>query len=139
MLPPYYWFRMDNKHMTEPWLDEALMNAAYRSGLIVYFKILFKNYLKDFFRNKWTLPSTFYFWLNTFLNQPVNIVQFPVTNLKNTSGLWEINLPTRSKLFLVLTLTSRTTKLYWSLNWLIWSVKSPLKDNIKGVYKNERV
>ena len=27
MLPPYcfYWFRIDNKHMTEPQLDEALM------------------------------------------------------------------------------------------------------------------
>ena len=33
MLPPYYffWFRIDNKHMTEPWLDQALMDVAYRS------------------------------------------------------------------------------------------------------------
>ena len=32
MLPPYnfYWFRIDNKHMTEPWLDEALMESAYK-------------------------------------------------------------------------------------------------------------
>ena len=30
MLPPYYfyWFRIDNKHMTEPWLDQALMKSA---------------------------------------------------------------------------------------------------------------
>ena len=36
MLPPYYfyWFRIDNKHMTEPWLDQALMDSAYRSGLL---------------------------------------------------------------------------------------------------------
>ena len=33
MLPPYYfyWFRIDNKHMTEPWLDQALIDSAYRS------------------------------------------------------------------------------------------------------------
>ena len=33
MLPPYYfyWFRIDNKHMTEPWLDQALMDSAYMS------------------------------------------------------------------------------------------------------------
>ena len=33
MLPPYYfyWFRIDNKHMTEPWLDQGLMDLAYRS------------------------------------------------------------------------------------------------------------
>ena len=32
MLPPYYlyWFRIDNKHMTEPCLDQALMDLAYR-------------------------------------------------------------------------------------------------------------
>ena len=36
MLPSYYfyWFRIDNKHMTEPWLDQALMYSAYRSGLL---------------------------------------------------------------------------------------------------------
>ena len=30
MLPPYkfYWLRIDNKHMTEPWLDQALMESA---------------------------------------------------------------------------------------------------------------
>ena len=34
MLPPnyFYWFRIDNNHMTEPWLDQALMGSAYRSG-----------------------------------------------------------------------------------------------------------
>ena len=33
MLPLYYfyWFRIDNKYMTEPWLDQALMDLAYRS------------------------------------------------------------------------------------------------------------
>ena len=30
MLPPdyFYWFRIDNKHKTEPWLDPALMESA---------------------------------------------------------------------------------------------------------------
>ena len=34
VIPPYYfyWFRIDNRHMTEPWLDQALMDSAYRSG-----------------------------------------------------------------------------------------------------------
>ena len=34
MLPPYYfyWFRIDNKHMTEPWFDQALMDLAYKSA-----------------------------------------------------------------------------------------------------------
>ena len=34
MLPPYYsyWFRIDNKHMTEPWLVKALMDPANRSA-----------------------------------------------------------------------------------------------------------
>ena len=33
MLPPcnFYWFRIDNKHMVEPWLDQMLMDSAYRS------------------------------------------------------------------------------------------------------------
>ena len=32
MLPPYYfyWFRIDNKHIAEPWLDQALMDSAYK-------------------------------------------------------------------------------------------------------------
>ena len=35
MLPPYYfyWFRIDNKHMTEPWLD-----SAYRSDYCAVWK-----------------------------------------------------------------------------------------------------
>ena len=27
----FYWFRIDIKHMIEPWLDQALMDSAYRS------------------------------------------------------------------------------------------------------------
>jgi len=27
----FYWFRIDNKHMTEPWLDQVLMDSAYRN------------------------------------------------------------------------------------------------------------
>ena len=32
MLPPYYfyWFRIDNKHMAEPWMDQALMDRHTR-------------------------------------------------------------------------------------------------------------
>ena len=32
MLPPYYfyWFRIDNKHMTEPWFDQALWTCSCR-------------------------------------------------------------------------------------------------------------
>ena len=29
----FYWFRIDNKHMAEPWLDQALMCSAYRSDI----------------------------------------------------------------------------------------------------------
>jgi len=31
MLPQhnFFWSRIDNKHMTEPWLDQALMESAY--------------------------------------------------------------------------------------------------------------
>ena len=38
MLPLYYfyWFRKDNKHMTEPWLDQALMDLGYRSVQVKY-------------------------------------------------------------------------------------------------------
>ena len=34
MSPPnyFYWFRIDNKHMTEPWLDQAQMDLAYTSA-----------------------------------------------------------------------------------------------------------
>ena len=28
----FCWFRIDTNHMTEPWLDQALMDSAYRSG-----------------------------------------------------------------------------------------------------------
>ena len=36
-VPPYYfyWSRIDNKHMTEPWLDQTLMDSAFRSGVII--------------------------------------------------------------------------------------------------------
>ena len=36
MLPPYYffWLRIDIKHMTETWLDQELMDSAYRSAAI---------------------------------------------------------------------------------------------------------
>ena len=35
MLLPYYfyWFRIDIKHMTLPWLEKALMDLAYRSDI----------------------------------------------------------------------------------------------------------
>ena len=35
MLPSFnfYWFRIDNKHMTEPWLDQVLMDSAYRNEM----------------------------------------------------------------------------------------------------------
>ena len=29
----FYWFRIDTKHMTEPWLGQALMDSAYSSVL----------------------------------------------------------------------------------------------------------
>ena len=37
MLPPYnlYRFRIDNKHMTELWLDQALMELAYKCDITV--------------------------------------------------------------------------------------------------------
>ena len=36
MLPPYYfyWFRIDIKLMSDPWLDQALMASAYRSEIV---------------------------------------------------------------------------------------------------------
>ena len=42
MLPPqyFYWFRIDNKHMTEPWLDQALMDSAYRSDIFPGHKLI---------------------------------------------------------------------------------------------------
>ena len=38
MLPPnlFYWFRIDNKHMTETWLDQALMDLACRSDFLCF-------------------------------------------------------------------------------------------------------
>ena len=38
MLPSYYfyWFRIDNKHMTEPWLDQGPIDLAYRSDIAVF-------------------------------------------------------------------------------------------------------
>ena len=41
LLPNYfYWFRIDNKYMTEPWLDQALMDSAYRSVFFIKTKKL---------------------------------------------------------------------------------------------------
>ena len=39
MLPSYnfYWFRIDNKHMTEPLLDQALMKSANKCGTYTIF------------------------------------------------------------------------------------------------------
>jgi len=39
MLPPcnFYWFRINIKHMAELWLDQVLMNSAYRSEMTSYF------------------------------------------------------------------------------------------------------
>ena len=38
MLAPcnFYWYRIDNKHMTEPWLDQALMESVYKSATSHY-------------------------------------------------------------------------------------------------------
>ena len=35
MFPPYnfYWFKINTKHMAEPWLDQALMDSAYKSAV----------------------------------------------------------------------------------------------------------
>ena len=35
MFPPYnfYWFRINTKHMAEPWLDQALMDSEYKSAV----------------------------------------------------------------------------------------------------------
>ena len=54
MLPPYYfyWFRIDNKHMTEPWLDQALMNSAYRSGEMGTKKSVIKYWVKKWQNQK---------------------------------------------------------------------------------------
>ncbi len=50
MLPlfNFYWFRIDTKHMTEPWFDQSLMDSAYRSKRFTYLqtreqKIINKN------------------------------------------------------------------------------------------------
>ena len=53
MLPPYYlyWFRIDNKHMTEPWLDQALMDSAYRSKAEAC-----KYFLREMGRSYCTIP-----------------------------------------------------------------------------------
>ena len=63
MLPPYFlnWFRIDNKHMTEPWLDQALMDSAYRSGKSTrHFQ--FPNIKENVFN---TLQSTDWVWCYT--------------------------------------------------------------------------
>ena len=35
MFPPYnfYWFKINTKHMAEPWLDQALMDSEYKSAV----------------------------------------------------------------------------------------------------------
>ena len=32
----FNWFRIDNKHMTEPWLNQVLMDSAYRSDIATF-------------------------------------------------------------------------------------------------------
>ena len=58
MIPPYnfYWFRIDNKHMTEPWLDQALMDLAYRSEITI----------RIFFLYDWFFSFTLVFLLTWY-------------------------------------------------------------------------
>ena len=56
MLPPYnfYWFRIDTKHMTEPWLDHAQMNSAYRSAPpTLHCAIILRGLKRFFLENSW--------------------------------------------------------------------------------------
>ena len=58
MIPPYnfYWFRIDNKHITEPWLDQALMDLAYRSEITI----------RIFFLYDWFFSFTLVFLLTWY-------------------------------------------------------------------------
>ena len=46
MLPQcnFYWFRIDTKHMTEPWLVQALMESAYKCDRFSSPSLLSKNW-----------------------------------------------------------------------------------------------
>ena len=52
----FYWFRIDNKHMSEPWLDRVLMDLAFKSVLPMlkkhFQKILILS-VTCFFSNTW--------------------------------------------------------------------------------------
>ena len=53
MLPPnyFYWFRVDNKHLIEPWLDQALMDSAYRRVRVVF--CIFYSLLQFLYAKLW--------------------------------------------------------------------------------------
>ena len=51
MLPPYYfyWFRIDNKHVTESWLDQALIDLAYMSDAKIGTVLMFSTNKRVYF------------------------------------------------------------------------------------------
>ena len=70
MLPPcnFYWFRIDTKHITEPWLDQTLMDLAYNHTRVTLWTLVLLTYTfviksynwnrsKFYFKNQSSMPS----------------------------------------------------------------------------------
>jgi len=72
MLPlcNFYWFRIDTKHMTKPWLDQALMDSAYKSARVqICFSLNFKR--RPFNKIKFNLYEALNLTASTWLHRLV--------------------------------------------------------------------
>ena len=70
VIPPYYfyWFRIDSNHMTEPWLDQALMDPAYRSGVLTTCSYPFFYIADDYYPS---LDSQYLGYKKIWSNRPI--------------------------------------------------------------------
>ena len=75
MLPPnyFYWFRIDNKHMTEPWLDQALLDSANKCAnslkVLVWIEHIPLQMDVNLIELTHNLDSTFNYWEQGFHSQ----------------------------------------------------------------------
>ena len=114
MLPPYnlYWFRIDNKHMTEPWLDQELMESAYKCALFYYFFIIVPFYI----------PNTQLIWKFCF---HYNLYFYPILCIIHVSFV-NISWDDTGILYYIM---------YKYIN-LLWRLSFPNILNILYVYEN---
>ena len=102
MLPPcnFYWFRIDNKHMNKPWLDQALMDQHTIVVLTLSLEFALLTYRYRSPHSFWvTVYQYFSTWVNGLKMQFHLILHYRGTCLINNSILYKFVWLRMNKIF----------------------------------------